>query len=211
MKIKCVKLQWPVCGKTGSCQLFLNRNNKITYAKVRHYSHIDKQTKKLQFEYHKIMDLEALKTLLLNKGFSLSTSNVLSGQIGQKSTTEIHDQKLKDLKPVYKKQDSNMGRSSSLVRTLALRAKGRRFKSGSAHHLLFLLVESDLFGELHCENWVNRCFKWFSIVLLRLKPNSLDFAINSLSKYNTTFLLFLIANASEGKRRDILCYMSGHF
>jgi hypothetical protein len=26
-----------------------------------------------------------------------------------------------------------MGRSSSLVRTLALRAKGRRFKSGSAH------------------------------------------------------------------------------
>jgi hypothetical protein len=28
-----------------------------------------------------------------------------------------------------------MGRSSSLVRTLALRAKGRRFKSGPAHHL----------------------------------------------------------------------------
>ena len=35
-----------------------------------------------------------------------------------------------------------MGRSSSLVRTLALRAKGRRFKSGSAHHLLFSIVES---------------------------------------------------------------------
>ena len=30
-----------------------------------------------------------------------------------------------------------MGRSSSLVRTLALRAKGRRFKSGSAHHNSF--------------------------------------------------------------------------
>jgi hypothetical protein len=27
-----------------------------------------------------------------------------------------------------------VGRSSSLVRTLALHAKGRRFKSGSAHH-----------------------------------------------------------------------------
>ncbi len=34
----------------------------------------------------------------------------------------------------------HVGRSSSLVRTLALRAKGRRFKSGSAHHLKAFLV-----------------------------------------------------------------------
>jgi hypothetical protein len=93
-----------------------------------------------------------------------------------------------------------MGRSSSLVRTLALRAKGRRFKSGSAHHLPFLLVESEVFAELRCENCVIRCFKWFSNVLLRLKPSSFDFETNSLSKYNTTFLLVLIANASEDMR-----------
>jgi hypothetical protein len=44
------------------------------------------------------------------------------------------DQKLKELNTVYTKQDCRMGRSSSLVRTLALRAKGRRFKSGPAHY-----------------------------------------------------------------------------
>jgi hypothetical protein len=51
------------------------------------------------------------------------------------------DQKLKELNSVYTKQDFSMGRSSSLVRTLALRAKGRRFKSGPAHHSPFLLVD----------------------------------------------------------------------
>jgi hypothetical protein len=52
------------------------------------------------------------------------------------------DQKLKELNSISKIQDSRMGRSSSLVRTLALRAKGRRFKSGSAHHPLFSVVKS---------------------------------------------------------------------
>ena len=45
-----------------------------------------------------------------------------------------------------------MGRSSSLVRTLALRAKGRRFKSGSAHHSSVLTVESKFFTEVPVEN-----------------------------------------------------------
>jgi hypothetical protein len=39
----------------------------------------------------------------------------------------------------------HVGRSSSLVRTLALRAKGRRFKSGSAHHLILLFSITSLF------------------------------------------------------------------
>ena len=38
--------------------------------------------------------------------------------------------------------------------------------------------------------------------MLRLKPRDLDFSTNSLSRYNTTFLLFDIANASEGMRRE---------
>ena len=104
-----------------------------------------------------------------------------------------------------------MGRSSSLVRTLALRAKGRRFKSGSAHHPPFLLVESEVFAELHCENFVIKCFKWFSKVLLRFKPRDFDFATSSLSKYNTTFPLFPIAFASACKRMELLCYMFGHY
>jgi len=39
-----------------------------------------------------------------------------------------------------------------------------------------------LFTELHVENCVIRCFKWFSNVFERLKPNSFDFSTNSLSK-----------------------------
>ena len=51
------------------------------------------------------------------------------------SSIDPTDQKTIDLKlnnsaSVSQKE---VGRSSSLVRTLALRAKGRRFKSGSAH------------------------------------------------------------------------------
>jgi hypothetical protein len=100
-----------------------------------------------------------------------------------------------------------MGRSSSLVRTLALRAKGRRFKSGSAHHSTFLLFKSEVFAELHCENCVVRCFKWFSNVLLRLKPRDFDFATRSLSKYNTKLPFLAIANASEGIRGEfyVIC------
>ena len=104
-----------------------------------------------------------------------------------------------------------MGRSSSLVRTLALRAKGRRFKSGPAHHSHFLISESKLFAELNVENCVTRCFNWFSKVLLRLKPRAFDFSSNSLSRYKTTFRLFDIAFASEGMRWEVLCYMFGDY
>ncbi|KON33887.1 MAG: hypothetical protein AC479_02920 [miscellaneous Crenarchaeota group-6 archaeon AD8-1] len=45
MKIKCVKLQCPVCNKSGSCQLFMNKANQVRYARVRHYSHLDKVSK----------------------------------------------------------------------------------------------------------------------------------------------------------------------
>ena len=96
MKIKCVKLQCPICGNSGSTQLFLNRINQVRYARVRHYSHINKVSKKPQFSYCKIENLEALKTLLSNKGISLNTDKPKSGQIGQKATDRIHDQILKD-------------------------------------------------------------------------------------------------------------------
>jgi hypothetical protein len=90
---------------------------------------------------------------------------------------------------------------------LALRAKGRRFKSGSAHHLPFLLVKLELFSELRVENCVVRCFRWFSTVLLRLKPRAFDFSTRSLSKYKTTFRLFDIAFASARKQGRCLLYV----
>ena len=104
-----------------------------------------------------------------------------------------------------------MGRSSSLVRTLALRAKGRRFKSGPAHSTSFSTAELKIFAELHVEKCVASCFKWFSNVLLRLRPRAFDFSTNSLSRYNTAFLLFDIAFEPARKRREDLFYKCGHF
>ena len=83
MKIKCVKAECPVCNLTGSTQLFLNRNGEVRYARTRHYSHIDKDSKKPQFTYCKIQDLEALKTLIESQGVSLTTDKATAGQVGQ--------------------------------------------------------------------------------------------------------------------------------
>jgi hypothetical protein len=52
-------------------------------------------------------------------------------------------------------------------------------------------VELMLFNELPVENCIINCFKWFSNVLLRLKPSSFDFSTRSLSRYNTTLPLFV--------------------
>ena len=81
---------------------------------------------------------------------------------------------------------------------------------GSPIISILFLRELKLFAELKVEYCVIRFFKWFSKVLLRLKPSSLDFSTSSLSKYKTTFLLFDVTNASEGKRMDGLCYKCGH-
>jgi hypothetical protein len=96
MKIKCVKAECPVCKASGSIQLFINRNREVRYARTRHYSHINKVSKKPQFTYCKILDLQALKTLLSQQGISLQTVKADNGQICQKSTTQYHDLKLED-------------------------------------------------------------------------------------------------------------------
>ena len=80
LKIKCVKLNCPTCDRQGSTQLFLNKQNQIKYARTRHYSHIDKDSKKPQFTYCKIEKLNALKTLLSNKGIQLNKNIGQSGQ-----------------------------------------------------------------------------------------------------------------------------------
>jgi len=102
LKIKCIKFECPVCGNSGSCQLFLNKKNQVRYARVRHYSHLDKQTRKPQFTYCKVTDLEALKTLLSNKNISLTTDDAESGQVGQKSNAIIHDLELRDSSLIYR-------------------------------------------------------------------------------------------------------------
>ena len=88
-KIKCVKLECPVCHKVGSAQLFLNKNNQVRYCRVRHYTGLN-EFKKQQFTYHKINDLLSLKTLLENQGFQFQTATGQSGQT-TKVITKFHD------------------------------------------------------------------------------------------------------------------------
>ena len=94
MRIKCIKLPCLECGKQGSTQLFLNRLDQVRYARTRHYSHIDKVSKKPQFTYHKVDDLEALKTLLSNHNIQLNNNKTHSGQSGQQNNI---DQKLNEI------------------------------------------------------------------------------------------------------------------
>ena len=94
MKIKCIKAECPQCHIVGSIQLFLNKQNEVKYARTRHYVKLDPITKKPQFEYHKVEDLEALKTLLKSQSISLSTDKAKIGQVGQSQERKIHDLKL---------------------------------------------------------------------------------------------------------------------
>ena len=76
VKYKCMKIECPECGSTGSLQLFLNKSNRVTYARVRHHQGKGKYT------YCKITNLQALKTLL-------------KGQLGQGQTARNIDPELK--------------------------------------------------------------------------------------------------------------------
>jgi hypothetical protein len=108
-RIKCVKLECSICHKVGLAQIFLRKDGSISYARVRHYSHLDKVSKKPQFTYCKIEDLETLKALIKSKGISLSIDEVKKGQLGQGQTNKNHDLKLKD----SSLNQQNQGRSSS--------------------------------------------------------------------------------------------------
>jgi hypothetical protein len=129
MKIKCVKAGCPICKLNGPIQLFLNRNGEVKYARTRHYSHIDKVSKKLQFTYCKL-NLEELKTLLNSQGVSLSIGKADSGQIGQGRIEKIHDLELKDSSLV---QQNMCGRRLVWFRTLAFQANDPGFKSRRPH------------------------------------------------------------------------------
>jgi len=79
VKYKCYKLKCPACGNTGSLQLFLNKQGKVTYARVRHYRGKGKFTY-CKTPLQKLDNLKELQTLL-------------NGQNGQHQTTNNIDQK----------------------------------------------------------------------------------------------------------------------
>ena len=89
-RIKCLKLRCK-CGKVGLAQVFLRKDGSISYARVRYYSHRDKDSRKPQFIYCKIEDQEALKALLKSQGISLSTDKAEAGQLCQSQIDKNHD------------------------------------------------------------------------------------------------------------------------
>ena len=113
VKYKCIKAECPICHCTGAIQLFLNNSGIVRYARTKHYSHTDKVSKKPQFTYCRIEDLEALKTLLLNKGISLTTEKVTAGQVGQARGFGNLDPQLRGCAPIQQ----NRHWASSSVRT----------------------------------------------------------------------------------------------
>ncbi len=111
MKIKCVKTEkCPVCGYKGSIQVFFNKQGKIKYGRVRHYTGIN-EAKKPQFNYHKVEDLKQLETLLKSSSFKFPTSTTQLhtaittginplGHIGQESMETQAQFGLKDLSSI---------------------------------------------------------------------------------------------------------------
>ena len=106
VKIKSAKGVCIVCKLAGSIRLVLNRDGEVKYARTRHYPHLDKDSKKLQFTYCKIEELEPLKTLITQQGVSLSVVRADGGQISQGQTEKIQDLELKDSSPNQQNKQS---------------------------------------------------------------------------------------------------------
>ena len=132
MRLKCEQ-----CGIEG----FLQQIGK-NYYRIRHYRGLNPITKKSEFFYHQQSKDYVERTLKEHE----PNQELDIGNNGQCSSVQCRtgntiEHKLNDLGS----ESKNEGRSSSLVRTLALRAKGRRFKSGPAHHLWLLSIDHGFF------------------------------------------------------------------
>ena len=113
--IKCFKTNCPICNRDGTAQVFLRKDNTVSYTRVRHYSHIDTETHKPQFTYCKLQN-DTVETLLSQAGISLTAL----GQVGQGSSIALdskhHDQKLKEYSSVSQIDNKSYSGAGSLAR-----------------------------------------------------------------------------------------------
>ncbi len=137
MKIKCLRLECPLCKKVGLAQIFYNKQESIRYARIRHFSHTDAVTHKPQFTYCKVDDLGFLKDLLKTQGINLTTEKVSSGQLGQMQSKEIFDLKNHGDASV---QGNSCGCRLVWFRTLAFQANDPGFKSRRPHHIPISII-----------------------------------------------------------------------
>ena len=97
MKIKCIKTEkCPICGYKGSIQVFLNKQLKIKYARVRHYIPKGEEgydaDKKYNFRYCRLEDLQQLETLLFSVGFKFPQAPSQFKDVGQKQLDHTTNQ-----------------------------------------------------------------------------------------------------------------------
>jgi hypothetical protein len=140
MKIKCVKIPCEQDNILGSCQCFYNGREELKYARIRHYDKVASGKPKFIYNIQTLSYVSAQLDKLNQQNLSSSkeSNTVVSGSekannndlIGHTLDSAID---LRHREPSTKTETG--GWSSSLVRTLALRAKGRRSESGSAHHI----------------------------------------------------------------------------
>ena len=105
VKYKCFKTQCPICQNSGSLQLFINRQGKVTYARVKHRIHENQPDYnpniKYNYKYCKIPDLQQLETLLKTLNFQSPTPKLETpslgqkGQHGQEAGLKTHDPQLR--------------------------------------------------------------------------------------------------------------------
>ena len=118
-----------------------------------------KDSKKPQFTYCKLEDLETLKTLLLQQGISLNTDKVTAGQVGQANGFETIDPQLRGCATIQQ----NKAWASSSVRIEhqppKLGVEGSNPSPPATIPNFNLQLDSKLINELSVENWVNICFK----------------------------------------------------
>jgi hypothetical protein len=135
MKIKRLRAECEVDRAFGLMQIFLNNSSEVKYSRVRgmicalklvrpKFSYCQQSKSYAEFRLK-----EYLSSKDANRVSTGSGKAGINDQMGHANAGTI------DLKVRESGSESvSGGWSSSLVRTLALRAKGRRSESGSAHH-----------------------------------------------------------------------------
>ena len=209
MKIKCLRFTCEICRRVSSIQIFYNKIGVVKYARARHYT--GQSNGKPQSEYHQQsiqwVESQVGKDSIIDQ---LTTINGQSSMLNGQHTSQEAGNNLKSSLVNGNTSKIKGGRRLVWFRTLAFQANDPGFKSRRPHQDTLLISELALFSEFIGEKPIINCFKWFSNVLLKLKPNPFDFSTNSLSKYSTTFPFVPIANASKGRRGKEDSYIFGH-
>ena len=89
VKYKCFKVECPVCGNTGSLQLFINRQGRITYSRVRHHQGKGKYTYcKLEKSDLDLLQSQSLKLPQPDQGQSFKPQHHKLGQAESNSNSK---------------------------------------------------------------------------------------------------------------------------